>query len=412
MGLIRAGLKAVGSTLSDQWKDYYYCDALPQNVLVAQGQKKGGGGHGNIISEGSLINVADGQCMMIVEDGQIVEFCAEPGEFVFERTTEPSFFAGSFKEGIQKTIGTMKDRFAFGGNPTNDQRIYYFNTKEMTDNRFGTPNPIPFRIVDARIGLDVDVSVRCNGLYSYKIINPILFYVNVCGNFKGYYTRDELESQLKAEFISALQPAFGKISGLQIRPNELPNRVNELCAFLNESLSAKWRDSRGIEVASVAINSVTLPKEDEDFIKEAQRTAMLKNPEMAAATLANAQAEAMKAAAKNSSGAMNGFMGVNMAVNASGINAGQLYTIASQQETTWTCSCGAKNTGKFCSECGKPMPQSEGWVCSCGTHNTGKFCSECGKPKPVLKCQKCGYEFKDENHLPKFCPECGEPLNH
>jgi len=418
MGLIKAGIKAVSGTMADQWKDFFYCEALPKDVLVVKGTKKGNKGSDNIITDGSGIAVADGQCMIIVEQGQIVEVCAEPGEFIYDMSSEPCVFTGDLKEAVSATIAAIKERFSYGGYAGKDQRVYYFNMKEMPDNKFGTANPIPFRVVDKNVGLDLDVSIRCHGVYSYRIVDPLLFYTNVCGNVEKAFMRSQIEGQMKTEFISAMQPAFAKISQLEIRPNQIPGRVSELCRFLNEVLSAKWRELRGIAVVSVAINAITLPPEDEEIIKLAQRTAILKDPGMAAATLTEATAGAMKTAAGNSAGTMTGFMGMNMAGQTGGMSAQSLYEMAGKQKQsdTWTCSCGAVNSGKFCSECGKPKPVAKkGWTCSCGTLNTGKFCSECGKPRPVgapvYRCDKCGWEPEDPQHPPKFCPNCGDPFN-
>ena len=324
MGLIKAGLGALGGTLADQWKEYFYCEAMDKDVMVTKGRKRTGSrssntkGNDNIISNGSVIAVADGQCMMIVEQGKVVELCAEPGEFQYDTSTEPSIFAGSLGSSILGTFQTIGKRFTFGGDTGKDQRVYYFNTKELIDNKFGTPNPIPFRVVDSKIGLDVDVSIRCSGVYSYKIANPMLFYANVCGNVEQEYTRDELDGQLKTEFISALQPAFGKLSDLELRPNQIVAHNTDLENAMNAVLSAKWGELRGLKVVSIALGSVTLPEEDAQMIKELQRTAVLQNPNMAGATLVGAQADAMKAAASNSAGAMAGFMGVGMAMNAAG----------------------------------------------------------------------------------------------
>ena len=322
MGLIRAGMGALGGTLADQWKEFFYCDAMEKDVMVTKGRKRTSSrssntkGSDNIISNGSAIAVADGQCMMIVEQGKIVEVCAEPGEFKYDASTEPSIFAGSLGDSIAETFNTVGRRFTFGGDTGKDQRVYYFNTKELVDNKFGTPNPIPFRVVDSRIGLDVDVSIRCSGLYSYKIADPLLFYTNVCGNVERDYRRGDLESQLKTEFISALQPAFGRLSDLELRPNQIVSHNTQLEEAMNAALSAKWGELRGLKVVSIALGSVTLPEEDAEMIKQLQRTAVLQNPNMAGATLAGAQADAMKAASSNSSGAMAGFMGMGMAMNA------------------------------------------------------------------------------------------------
>ena len=468
MGLIKAALGAAGGTLADQWKEFFYCDAIDNDVLAVKGQKRTSKrssntrGNDNIITSGSGIAVAAGQCMMIVEQGKIVDICAEPGEYTYDASTEPSIFSGNLGDAIMNTFHTIGKRFAYGGDTGKDQRVYYFNTKELVDNKFGTPNPIPFRVVDQNIGLDIDVSVRCSGVYSYRIADPLLFYSNVCGNFEQQYDREQIESQLKTEFISALQPAFASISQQGIRPSALPAHALELCDAMNQALTQKWSQLRGLVILSVAMNPITLPDEDAQMIKEAQRMAILRNPAMAAATLAGAQADAMKTAAGNAGGAMTGFMGMNMAGQMGGMNAQGLYQMGAQQQAQqpapaapaapangWTCvcgqsgitgnfcpncgskkpapkpaagswkcpQCGATATGKFCPECGtkKPELQADGWTCSCGAVNKGKFCAECGKPKPAgvpqYKCDKCGWEPADPAHPPKFCPECGDPFD-
>ena len=453
MGLIKAGIGALGGTLADQWKEFFYCEAMPKEVLVTKGQKRitsrssNTKGNDNIISNGSGIAVADGQCMIIVDQGKVVEVCAEPGEFTYDSSSEPSIFAGKLGESIIATFKTIGKRFTYGGDTGKDQRVYYFNTKELIDNKFGTPNPIPFRVVDSKIGLDVDVSVRCSGVYSYKIADPILFYTNVCGNVEKEYTRDELDSQLKTEFVSALQPAFGHLSELELRPNQIVTHNTDLENAMNDALSTKWGELRGLKVVSIALGSVTLPDEDADMIKQAQRAAIMRDPTMAAATLVGAQADAMKAAASNEAGAMTGFMGLGMAMNAGGgAGAAQnLFAMGQQQQQqqqqaapapggwtcacgasvngnfcpncgakksepqpaagAWKCSCGATASGKFCPECGAPKPADEaGWTCSCGTVNKGKFCQNCGAKKPegapLYRCDKCGWEPADPKNPP------------
>ena len=333
MGLIKAALGAAGGTLADQWKEFFYCDAIDNDVLAVKGQKRTSKrssntkGSDNIITSGSGIAVADGQCMMIVEQGKIVDICAEPGQYTYDASTEPSIFSGNLGNAIMKTFQTIGKRFTFGGDTGKDQRVYYFNTKELVDNKFGTPNPIPFRVVDQNIGLDIDVSVRCSGVYSYRIADPLLFYSNVCGNFEQQYDKEQIESQLKTEFISALQPAFATISQQGIRPSALPAHAMELCDAMNQALTQKWSQLRGLVIVSVAMNPITLPEEDAKMIKEAQRMAILRNPAMAAATLAGAQADAMKTAAGNAGGAMTGFMGMNMANMTGGLNAQNLYAM-------------------------------------------------------------------------------------
>ncbi len=439
MGLIKAAINAVGGVLADQWKEYFYCEAMASDVLVQKASKRVNGkssntkGSDNVITQGSGIAVADGQCMIIVENGKILDVCAEPGEYTFNISGEPSIFAGDLGTSIKETLSSMGDRIAHGGQPSTDTRVYYFNTKEIIGNKYGTPSPVPFRVVDTNIGLDIDVSIRCNGEYTYKIVDPLLFYTNVCGNVHDVYRRSEIDSTLKMELMTALQPAFAKISAMGIRYSALPGHTLEIADALNEVLSKKWTELRGIKIASFGVNSVTCSPEDEQMIKELQRKAVMRDPSMAAATMMEAQSEAMKLAASNKNGAMMGFMGMNMAQQAGGFNAQSLYGMAQQQQMAqqqmaaqqaapvqqapaaggWKCSCGATNTAKFCSECGSPKPAAnDGWTCSCGATNKGKFCAECGSPKPVgaplYRCDKCGWEPEDPANPPKFCPECGD----
>ena len=459
MGLIKAFVGALGGTTADQWREYFYCNSLSADTLVAKGQKRVSGrssnrkGEENIISNGSVIAVNEGQCMIIVEQGKVTELCAEAGEFLYDSSTEPSIFYGGLGKGILDSFKTIGKRFTFGGDTAKDQRVYFFNTKEIMGNKYGTPNPVPFRVVDRNVGLDVDIAIRCHGEYSYKITDPILFYTNVCGNVASVYDRSEIDGQLKSELMTALQPAFAKISDMGIRYSALPGHTVEMAEALNEVLSEKWSKARGISVFSIGINSVTASEEDEKMIKELQRNAAYRNPTMAAVTLVGAQAQAMQDAAKNTggAGAFMGFAGMNMANAAGGMNARDLYAMGAAQQASapaapstdstswkcacgtvnsgkfcsgcgkpqpapegaWKCECGAENTGRFCSECGKPRPDAKaGWTCSCGAVNKGKFCSECGKPKPkgapLYRCDKCGWEPKDPAHPPKFCPECGD----
>ena len=453
MGLIKAITGAAGGILADQWKEFFYCDSIANDILIVKGQKRISGrssntkAEDNIISNGSGIAVADGQCMIIVEQGKVVELCAEPGEFTWNSSTEPSIFAGSLGESILESFKAIGKRFTYGGDTGKDQRVYYFNTKEILDNKFGTANPISFRVVDSRINFDVDVSLRCNGTYTFRVTDPIKLYTNVTGNVAQSYSKDELRDTMKTEFVSALGPALAKLSMLEIRPNQIPAHTNDLEKYLNEELSAEW-GARGIGDVKVAINPPTLTEEDQEMLKTAQKTAMYRDPTMAAATLVGAQADAMKAAASNEAGAMTGFMGMGMAMNAGGMNAQNLFAMGQQQQAPaqdgwkcscgavatgkfcpecgakkpepkpgngWICKCGATATGKFCPECGSPKPADDGWTCSCGAVNKGKFCGECGAKKPAgvpqYKCDKCGWEPEKGTKPPKFCPECGDPFD-
>ena len=436
MGLISALTGAASSALADSWREYFYCESMNADVLIEKGQKRVGKkssntkGSDNLISNGSIIAVNDGQCMLIVEQGKVVEVCAEPGEFVWDSSTEPSIFYGKLGENIVNSFKQIGKRFTFGGDTAKDQRVYYVNTKELPGNKYGTANPVPFRVVDRNIGLDVDIAIRCHGEYSYKIVDPVLFYTNVTGNVEAAYNRDKIDSQLKTELMTALQPAFAKISDMGIRYSALPGHTMEIADALNEVLSKKWAELRGLAVVSFGVSSVTASEEDEKMIKELQKNAVLTNPAMAAATLTAAQASAMQAAASNeSTGPMMAFAGMNMANMAGGMNANTLYGMAAQQQAApqmapqaapqaagWMCACGqGGNTGKYCSNCGAPQPSADGWTCTCGTVNKGKFCSNCGGKKPagapVYKCDKCGWEPEDKSNPPKFCPECGDPFD-
>ena len=404
MGLIKAALGSAGGVLADQWKEYFYCESMPADVLVTKAHKKVSGrssnrhGSENIISNGSVIAVSDGQCMLIVEQGKVVDVCAEPGEYTYDTSSEPSIFCGGLGKGVKEAFQQIGKRFTFGGEPPKDQRVYFVNTKELVGNKYGTPNPVPFRVVDMNIGLDMDITIKCFGEYSYQIANPVLFYTNVCGNVEQDYTRDEIDGQLKSELMTALQPAFARISEMGIRYSALPGHTQELSDVLNKVLSDKWDNLRGIRIVSLGVSSVKASEEDEAMIKELQRNAVFRNPTMAAAQMVGAQASAMQSAASNEkTGPAMAFAAMNMAANVGGANAQNLFTMGQQQaaqaqpmqpsapapvpQAEWTCSCGTVNTGKFCSECGSPRPAGP-WTCSCGTVNTGKFCSECGKPRP------------------------------
>ena len=481
MGLIKAAMGAAGGVMADQWKEYFYCEAIPSDVLAVKGQKKVSGrssnkhGDDNIITNGSVIAIADGQCMLIVEQGKVVDVCAEPGEYTYDMSTEPSIFSGDLGDSVKSVFENIGKRFTFGGEAPKDQRIYYFNTKELTGNKYGTPSPVPFRVVDQRAGIDLDIGIRCFGEYSIRLKNPLLFYTNVCGNVSEDYKTENIAGQMKTELLTALQPAFAKISEMGIRYSALPGHTLELADALNEQLSSKWRDLRGMEIVSFGVSSVKANEEDEQMIKELQRNAAFMDPTRAAAHLVGSQGDAMKAAAANTgAGPAMAFMGMGMAGQAGGMNAQNLFQMGQQQQMqqqqfemqqqqmqqqaaqpapaptvqgwtcscgqsgitgnfcpncgskkpepkpaadSWTCACGATVTGKFCPECGSPKPAAadDGWTCSCGAVNKGKFCAECGAKKPAgvpqYKCDKCGWEPADPQHPPKFCPECGDPFD-
>ncbi len=463
MGLIkstvRAATSAVSSTLADQWKEYFAVDAMDKDILVCRGRKIINGksandSSNNVISDGSGISIADGQCCIIVEQGKIIEFCAESGVFTYNNKMAPSIFTGSLSESVANSFKTIGARFAMGGGTTGaDQRVYYFNLKEIMENRYGTATPIPFRVVGRNHSFDLDTSVKCNGQYSYRIVDPILFYTNVCGNVSAHYRRSEIDSTLKTELLTALQPALGQISAKGIRYSDLPSHAMEIADSLNEILSKSWIETRGIRIVTFGINSVSIPQEDAEQIRQLQ---LYENPNLAAANLAAAQAEAMKTAAGNAGGSLHGFMGMNISGAMGGMNATNLYQTPQptqqtppptmQQGEMWVCSCGTQNGGKFCNDCGQGKPQPQvavgwtcachtvnasrfcsncgnpqpreepaGWTCSCGVLNSGNFCQDCGATKPMAvplyRCDKCGFNPPDPKNPPKFCPECGDSFS-
>lgn len=404
MGLIRAFSGALGSTLADQWEEYIYCDALSADVLMQKGQARVGGKSSNtkrsenIISDGSKIAVNDGQCMLIVENGKVVDFSAEPGGYIYQTGTEPSMFDSGF-QGLKESFKKVGKRFTYGGQPENDQRVYYINTKEIMGNKVGVGD-VPFR--DSEFGFTM--MLKGYGTYSYRITNPIMFYTNVCGNVQDRFLRSQIDEQLKAEVQHNLQPALGKIALKGIAYDQLPLYTNEIADELNQELTEDWVENRGISVISVALASITPDAESAKKIAQFQESRVYTNSRMMGARLGGAQANAMENAASNAAGAMTGFFGMGMAQQAGGANPATFYQntpeppmpgAAPQQQAQapspasatkgWQCpSCGAQNSGNFCGNCGtkRPAQQSGKWVCSCGSENEGKFCPNCGAKRP------------------------------
>lgn len=440
MGLIKAFKNSVSTFLADQWEEYIYCDAMSSDVLVQKGHKRVTNGSSNtsassnIISDGSKIAVNEGQCMLIVENGKVVDFTAEAGAYEYHTGTEPSLFDSGLK-GLKESFLKVGKRFTFGGQPENDQRVYYVNMKEIMDNKVGIGD-VPFR--DSEFGFTM--KLKGYGAYSYKITNPIMFYTNVCANVTDKFTRNKIDDQLKAEVQHNLQPALGKVALKGIAYDQLPLYTNEIAEMLNAELNKDWTELRGITVVSVAFASITPDEESAKKIAQFQESRVYTNASMMGARLGGAQANAMENAAKNSAGVMTGFMGMGFAQQAGGASPAQFFELGQSQgspipqqpmpqlskepqteqaeanaegATGWTCECGNVNEGKFCSNCGNKKPENTNqWTCSCGHINDGNFCSECGNKKPDVElkaCPKCGTEFKEGK--PKFCPECGEKIN-
>lgn len=388
MGLIKAFGGATRTTLADQWKEFIYCDAMSADVLMQKGQAQIGAQSSNtkrsenIISDGSKVAVNEGQCMLIVENGRIVDFCAEPGEYLYQTGTEPSMLDSGW-HGLKESFKKVGKRFTFGGQPENDQRVYYINTKEIMGNKVGV-GEVPFR--DSEFGFTI--MLKGYGTYSYRITDPIMFYVNVCGNVQDTFRRSQIDEQLKTEVQHNLQPALGKIALKGIAYDQLPLYTNEIADQLNQELTEDWVQNRGISVVSVALASITPDAESAKKIAQFQESRVYTNTRMMGARLGGAQANAMENAAKNDAGAMTGFMGLGMAQQAGGANVASFFENSPEPAAAaangWSCpACGSKNTGNFCQNCGTKKPENGGtWTCACGTASQGKFCPNCGAKKP------------------------------
>ncbi len=470
MGLIKAAKDSISTLLSDQWRECFYCDSLSSDVLVKKGQKQVTAGRNsntkgldNIISNGSVVIVNEGQCMIIVDQGGVVDFCAEAGEFIYDTSTEPSLLYGELGDNIKNTFDTAWRRFTFGGNTGKDQRVYYFNTKEIIGNRYGTATPIDFHIVSPVSGLHMETVVKCNGEYTFKIVDPLLFYKNVCGNVKDEFNRTSEEGNnlmtfMKRELLSKLPSALAPIAAQGVLPYQLSGHTEEICAFLKQDLSEMWTQKRGLEVVSMTITA-SVPDDVREKLNEWNNRAAMANDAMALASdreaeirKKNAFADFMTNSSMGGSGTgstdpmggmmsmmamnmMGGMMGGNNNMMGNNMMGGNnmMNNGASQQPNMgagmntqpvqlaapilgWTCSCGkTDNRSKFCEECGSKKPEAAGWTCSCGQVNQGKFCPNCGSKRPegapLYKCDKCGWEPEDPTKPPKFCPECGDAFD-
>ena len=421
MGLIRAALSAGGSVLADQWKEYFQADAMSNDELIVKGYKKTKGnnkGGDEIISNGSAIAVGEGQAALIVEDGKIVEFCAEPGRFIWDRSSEPSVFCGGFGKGVIDSFKKFGERFTFGGDRAKNQRVYYVNTKEIMDNKFGTTTPM---VYDDQY-YNTALYIRYFGQFSFRISDPIIFFTQIAGGVKDSYNRSSLMDMCKDEFMTALDTSLAQLSAEGVKFSQIPAKQREIAKYMSDTLDTEWGQRRGMEVVAVAIAKVTPDEKSRQRIEQFDTNVMHSNSNAMAGGLAYAQMQAMQDAAKNSSGAMTGFMGLGMMNNMMGNAAPAQSTLLNTAQNLnsnpapaqkpassgeWTCSCGNKNTGKFCQNCGSKKPEAPAsWRCSCGTVNTGKFCQECGSKKPLDEyvCKECGNKSKTPF---KFCDNCG-----
>ena len=375
MGLIQAFKGSVSGELANQWKELFVSDSMSADTLVKRAEHKVSGrssntkGDADVITKGSAIIVNEGQCALLVDSGKIIDVAAEAGAYEWEENGSASIFAGDFGD-IFKEFGR---RFTFGGEKPVQQRVYFVNTKDIVGLKFGTPSPIPFRILDNNVGLDMDTTLKCNGNYSMRVSDPTQLYVSLAGNVKDEYTIEDIQDQLRATFIAALQPALGKLTNLGVRPSAIPSYTKEMSEAMGEELNSDWTNKYGLAITSVQILTTVIPDEDAATLKELQKTGAFRNQSMAGAALIGAQAEAMKNAASNPNGAMMGFMGMNMAMQAGGANAQDLLN-AGAATTGANQMVGAANGG---------AAVGNRWFCpNCGNENFGNFCVNCGTKRP------------------------------
>ena len=422
MGIIKAIGQAVGGALADQWLEVYEADDMggktvfTSGVLIRKGQNTKG--TDNTVSNGSIIHVYDNQFMMLVDGGKVVDYTAEPGYYKVDNSALPSMFNGQFKDTLKESF----DRIRFGGETPTKQKVFFVNLQEIKEIKFGTRNPINYfdNFYNAELFL------RAHGTYSIKITNPLQFYAEAIPRNTDHVEIDDINGQYLSEFLEALQSAINQMSADGTRISFVTSKARELGKYMSAILDEEWNQTRGMEIQAVGIASLSYDEESQKLINMRNQGAMLGGDASVLRGMAVKNlTEGVRDAGSNAGGAMAGFMGVGMGMqqfntSMEGLNnmtagmaaapsqAGMQQAGMQQgapQANSWTCECGTVNTGKFCSECGKPAPApANTWTCECGTVNTGKFCSECGKPAPAAEwtCE-CGTVNKG-----KFCSNCGK----
>ena len=398
MGLIKAAFGAVGSTLSDQWKEAIRCEEMGNDVLMMKKTTPTG-----VISNKSTIIVGPGQVAIIYDNGRIVDATAEEGIYTFDSSSTPSLFAGQFG-GMFKE---MWQRFTYNGATAKEQAVYFFNTKEIIGNKFGTPNPVPYKdwghpIMNARTNsyIAMSVKVKCFGTYTIQIEDPFLFMSKIAG-LSEVYTKDELVEQIRAEVIGSFSNVMNGLGSdkYKIEVLELPNKTDEIKKIMDEEVFDKPIRERGIKIVSFVVESLTLDDESSEKIDNYEIGGDAYQQQ---GVLTGAYANAIQDAANNANGAANGFMGIgmmNMATN--GMNMGAAFNNAHPMQPNPS----ALNTNPMSNATVNNAPQQNtGAVCSnCGNPVSGKFCSNCGTPVAQKKfCTNCGTEVNG-----KFCPNCG-----
>ncbi|MBQ8214312.1 MAG: SPFH domain-containing protein [Clostridia bacterium] len=423
MGIIKAFFGAVGGTLADQWQEVIEADSMSDTTVFAKGVKvrpndkrnSNKKGTEDIVSNGSIIHVYPNQFMILVDGGKIVDYTAEEGYYKVDNSTAPSLFNGQFGDMLKEGFGRVR----YGGVPSQKQKVYFINLQEIKGIKFGTPTPVNY----FDNFYNSELFLRAHGTYSIKVTDPIKFYAEAIPRSSERVDIKDINEQYLSEFLEALQAAINQMSVDNIRISQVVSKTRELSRYMANELDEDWKNLRGFEVVSVGIASVSYDEESKKLINMRNQGAMLGDAAVREGYVQGAIARGMENAGSNSAGAAQAFMGMGMGMGAAGnfmasasaTNAAQMQQQAAQKEAqqaaaanTWTCACGAKNTGKFCSECGSKKPEAaSGWTCSCGKVNTGKFCSECGSPRPADEhwfCTECGHKNAAAS---KFCSECG-----
>lgn len=393
MGIMKAAINSVKGTLADQWLEVIEAENMGDDVVFCEGVKMRKGqnvkGSDGTVSNGSVIHVYANQFMLLVDGGKVVDYTAEEGYYKVDDSSQPSLFNGSFQEVLNDSF----ERIKFGGGTPLKQKVYFINLQEIKGLKFGTRNPINY-FDDF---YNAELFLRAHGNYSIKIVDPLRFYAEAVPHNKSYVRMSDINEQYLAEFMEALQSAIGQMSVDGIRISHIQSKGRELGKYMTEILDEEWNQMRGMEIQSVGIASISYDEESQKLINMRNQGAMLSDAAIREGYVQGSVARGMEAAGSNRAGAASAYMGMGVGMNAAGsfmgsasaANMAQMQMQQAQQMQqpkaapagSWTCECGAVNTGKFCGECGKPAQKTE-WYCQeCGTKNTGKFCSECGKAR-------------------------------
>lgn len=439
MGIIKAVASAIGGGFADQWLEVIEADEMGDQTVFTRGVmiRKGQNTKGTVdtVSNGSIVHVYDNQLMMLVDGGKIVDYTAEPGYYKVDNSSMPSLFNGQLGDTVKESFSRIK----FGGQTPTMQKVFFVNLQEIKGIKFGTRNPINYfdNFYNAELFL------RAHGTYSIKIVDPIRFYAEAIPKNKDRVEIADINEQYISEFLEALQSAINQMSADGMRISYVPSKGRELSKYMRDILDEDWNQMRGMEVQNVGIASISYDEESQNLINLRNKGAMVGNdPNVLRGIAVSNMTEGIKDAGSNAGGAMAGFMGVGMGMNAFNTSMDSLNQMTGQQQNPaaaqgvmpgnvvvggaaqnpqqsapaqnnassgagWTCECGASNTGKFCSNCGKPMPAPAApaeWTCECGAVNSGKFCSNCGKPAPAAEWT-CGCGAVNSG---KFCSNCGK----